>query len=274
MGPQSYTSSFAAIYDDIMERVPYYYWYQYLKHLLYYYDKNPDKIMELACGTGNMMKYFSSEAEKVYGVDKSEDMLAIAQNKFRENRNVKFFNTDMSRKIKYDDFDFIYSIFDSMNYILEFDDLINVFENVFSNLDEDGIFVFDINTEYRLMDIVEGTKKIEGDFYTCYWRDIVDEENEEWIIELNIYLDRGDETENFTETHVETSYPLEKIKKALLNIGFQQVDYYNSFTFSKGDPKNNRIHFVALKQKAEVSYFRQIITKIKWGIISLFISNF
>lgn len=274
MGTQSYTSSFAAIYDDIMERVPYYYWYNYLKHILYYYNKNPNKIMELACGTGNMMKYFSSDSEKLYGIDKSEDMLAIAQNKFRNNKNVKLFNTDMSRKIEYDNFDFIYSVFDSMNYILQFDELINVFENVFINLDQEGIFVFDINTEYRLMDIVEGTKKLQGDFYTCYWKDIVDEENEEWIVELNILLDKGDEIENFKETHVETSYPLEKIKKGLLNVGFQHVDYYRSFTFSKGDPKNDRIYFVALKQKPEVSYFKQIITRIKWSIISLFFSNF
>lgn len=274
MGTQSYTSSFAAIYDDIMERVPYYYWYNYLKHILYYYNKNPNKIMELACGTGNMMKYFSSDSEKLYGIDKSEDMLAIAQNKFRNNKNVKLFNTDMSRKIEYDNFDFVYSVFDSMNYILQFDELINVFENVFINLDQEGIFVFDINTEYRLMDIVEGTKKLQGDFYTCYWKDIVDEENEEWIVELNILLDKGDEIENFKETHVETSYPLEKIKKGLLNVGFQHVDYYRSFTFSKGDPKNDRIYFVALKQKPEVSYFKQIITRIKWSIISLFFSNF
>jgi len=274
MGSQSYTSSFATIYDDIMERVPYYYWYQYLKHILYYYDKKPVNIMELGCGTGNMMKYFSNEVNNVYGIDKSEDMLAIAQNKFQENNNVKLFNTDMSQKIKYDSFDFVYSIFDSMNYILEFDELSNVFENVFLNLEEDGIFVFDINTEYRLMDIVEGTKKLEGDFYTCYWRDIVDEEKEQWIVELNIYLDKEDEIENFTETHVETSYPLEKIKKELLNIGFHQVDYYRSFTFRKGDSKNDRVHFVALKQKPKVSSFRQILTRIKWGIISLFISNF
>jgi len=274
MGSKSYTSSFAAIYDDIMERVPYYYWYQYLKHILYYYNKRPVNIMELACGTGNMMNYFSNKAKKIYGIDKSEDMLAIAQKKFSENKSVRLFNTDMSKKIKYGNFDFIYSIFDSMNYILEFDELIKVFENVYSNLDEDGIFVFDINTEYRLMDIAEGTKKLEGDFYTCYWRDIVDQENEEWIVELNIYLDQNDELENFTETHVETSYPLKKIKEGLLNIGFKQVDYYRSFTFSKGESKNDRVHFVALKQKPEVSRFGQLVTRIKWGFISLFISNF
>ncbi|MFO7814211.1 MAG: class I SAM-dependent methyltransferase [Halanaerobiales bacterium] len=274
MGSQSYTNSFATIYDDVMKIVPYYSWYKYLKHILYYYDKNPKKIMELACGTGNMMKYFSDGADKIYGIDKSEDMLAIAQNKFSNNGNVKFFNTDMSRKIKYNNFDFIYSVFDSMNYILEFEELINVFENVYLNLIKEGIFVFDINTEYRLMDIGEGRKKLTGDNYTCYWKDIVDKENGKWIVELNIYLNRDDEIKNFTETHVETSYPLDKIKKGLLNTGFQHVDYFRSFTFNKGDPKNDRIHFVALKQKPEVSYLKQIMTKIKWNIISPFISRF
>src|SRR6056297_1774261 len=101
MESQSYTSSFAVIYDDVMQRVPYYYWYKYLKHLLAYYDKKPEKILELACGTGNMIKYFAKEADSIYGIDKSKDMLTVAQNKFYENDDVKLFNTDMSKKYKY-----------------------------------------------------------------------------------------------------------------------------------------------------------------------------
>ncbi|HMA60740.1 MAG TPA: methyltransferase domain-containing protein [Halanaerobiales bacterium] len=274
MESQSYTSSFAVIYDDVMQRVPYYYWYKYLKHLLAYYDKKPEKIMELACGTGNMIKYFAKEADSIYGIDKSKDMLTVAQNKFSENDNVELFNTDMSEKYKYGEFDLIYSIFDSLNYILEYEDLLRVFANAHYNLNQDGIFIFDMNTIYRLMDISEGTNKIEGDDYTCYWRDIVDREKKEWIVELNIYLDRGENIENFTEKHVETSYSLKKIKEALLEAGFKHVDYYKSFTFRSGKPQNNRIHFAAMKKKPESKSIKNFLIKLKWNLISPFISSF
>lgn len=274
MGSQSYTSSFASIYDDIMKRVPYYYWYKYLCYLLSYYNKDPKYIMELACGTGNMIKYFVKDAEEIYGLDKSEDMLSIAQNKLNKNQNANFFKTDMSKEIKYGDFDFIYSVFDSMNYILKYEELIGVFKNAYLNLKPDGIFIFDINTLYRLMDLEEGTKKVDGKNYTCYWKDIVDKEQNEWIVELNIYLDIDDELENFTERHIEKGYPLKDIKEGLLKAGFEFVDHYRSFTFKKGDPKNDRIHFVAFKKKPKMSKFKQLFLKIKWNIISLFISNF
>lgn len=274
MESQSYTSSFAVIYDDVMQRVPYYYWYKYIKHLLAYYNKKPDNIMELACGTGNMIKYFAKEANSVYGIDKSKDMLTVAQNKFNGYDNVNLFNIDMSEKNKYGDFDLIYSIFDSLNYILEYENLVKVFDNAYYNLNRDGIFIFDINTIYRLMDINEGTNKIEGEDYTCYWRDIVDREKREWIVELNIYLDRGQSIENFTEKHVETSYSLSKIKEGLLKVGFKHIDYYKSFTFRSGKPKNNRIYFVALKEKPTIKLFKKFLIKLKWNLISPFISSF
>lgn len=274
MESQSYTSSFASIYDDVMKRVPYYYWYKYLKHLLSYYDRNPVKILELACGTGNMVKYFAEEADVIYGVDKSEDMLSIAKNKLNFFDNIKLFNTDMAVKNQYGDFDFIYSIFDSFNYILDYDKLVKVFENAYYNLNYDGIFIFDMNTIYRLMDLNEGTNKIKGDDYTCYWRDIVDKKNKKWIVELNIYMDVEGDIKSFSEKHIETSYPIKKIREGLLKSGFTHVDYYRSFTFRKGKSKNNRIHFVALKQPPKINKPKQILVRTKWNIISPFISFF
>ncbi|MGM0445953.1 MAG: class I SAM-dependent DNA methyltransferase [Bacillota bacterium] len=274
MGSQSYTSSFASIYDDIMGRVPYYYWHKYLRYLLSYYNKDPKYIMELACGTGNMLKYFVKDVEEIYGLDKSEDMLTVAQNKLNQYQNVKLFQTDMSKEIKYGDFDFIYSIFDSMNYVLKYDDLIGVFKNAYLNLKSEGIFVFDINTLYRLMELNEGTNKIDGKNYTCYWKDIVDKEQQEWIIELNIYLENNGELENFTERHIEKGYSIKDIEEGLSKAGFLYIDHYRSFTFKKGDPHNDRLHFVALKKDPEIKKIKQIFLKFKWNIVSLFISNF
>lgn len=274
MESQSYTSSFATIYDDVMKRVPYFYWYKYLKNMLSYYEKDPKSILELACGTGNMLKHFVNEAEQIYGIDKSEEMLSIAKNKFDERENIKLFNTDMTEIHEYGDFDFIYSIFDSLNYILGYEKLVNVFKNAAYNLNKDGIFIFDMNTIYRLMDMKEGTKSIKGEDYTCYWKDIIDRDKKQWIVELDIYMNKKGEIKNFTEKHIETSYSLKNIKRALKIAGFEYIDFYRSFTFKKGDSKNDRIHFIACKKEPEVRKIKQVFLTVKWNILSPFISTF
>ncbi|MBS3811506.1 MAG: class I SAM-dependent methyltransferase [Halanaerobiales bacterium] len=273
MGSQAYTSSFASIYDDIMKRVPYYYWYKYLKHLLVYYEKDPKNILELACGTGNMLKYFVDKSDLLYGVDSSEDMLAITKNKLSSYEHLKLYNTNMQDIFNYGDFDFIYSVFDSVNYIHSYEKLLDVFKNAYLNLKQDGIFIFDINTIYRLSEIKEGTRKVNGDDYTCFWKDIVKSESREWIVELEIYFENKEEDNNFSERHVEKGYQLRDIEAGLFEVGFKHVDFYKSFTFKKGRAKNNRVHFVALKNEYVNRYLKRELIKLKWNLLRLFISN-
>src|SRR6056297_695453 len=117
---KSYTNSFARIYDDIMSNVPYDLWYKYLQELLISYNKEPQRILEMACGTGNMSSRFAKDNREVSGIDKSSHMLNIAKEKARKkNYNVKFIQNDIINFNFPDKFDFVFCIFDSLNYILK-----------------------------------------------------------------------------------------------------------------------------------------------------------
>jgi len=268
---KSYTNSFARIYDDIMSNVPYDLWYKYLQELLISYDKDMHKILEMACGTGNMSMRFAKDNREVSGIDKSSHMLNIAKEKARNKKyDVKFIQRDIKNFTFSDKFDFIFCIFDSLNYILKIDDMKKVFVNVYNSLTDDGIFIFDLNTITRLMSIEPGVTVFDGDNYTCFWEDIIDPENLIWKVKLKIYFS-DDETRYFEEIHKERGYKKENIKNLLYDSGFSDVKVYKAFTFNKGEDSDNRLYYIVFKNDTKDRRFtvvNRFKKKIKWKVLN------
>ncbi|MFW6035277.1 MAG: class I SAM-dependent DNA methyltransferase [Halothermotrichaceae bacterium] len=261
MKKQAYTSAFASIYDDIMGAVPYSLWYDYLQELLDYYQKKPESVLDLACGTGNMSLLFERDGYQVTGIDRSADMLKTA---FRKTNKVKYICSDLTEFTTGKKFDLAYCVFDSINYILNLEELKKVFKNVYNSLKDNGIFIFDMNTVSRIMDIEPGSTMINGDGYSCIWEDIVDRDNILWQVRLKIYLE--DDERIYEELHQETSYPTEKVKLSLNEAGFNYVSIYNAYTFNNGDDDDNRIYYVIFKSKKHVkkkTVFSKLIKTIK-----------
>ncbi|MFW5984999.1 MAG: class I SAM-dependent DNA methyltransferase [Halanaerobiaceae bacterium] len=272
MGQKSYTHSFAQIYDKVMSTVPYDLWYRYIQELLSHYNREPQSVLDLACGTGNMTLKFAGGEKTVVGLDGSSEMLNVARRKAeKQQKEVSFVESDLrdfdfSRK-----FDLVFSVFDSLNYILSLDDLKKVFANVEAVLTDDGVFIFDMNTLHRLMSIEPGTAMFTGDDYTCIWEDKINEKEKKWIVELKIELE-GKNNGHFEERHEETSYPLFDIEKILAEVGLFTAKRYKAFTFSKGGEKDNRVYFVVFKNIPNIDFpFHKILAKkLKWTFWKIF----
>ncbi|MGM0438476.1 MAG: class I SAM-dependent DNA methyltransferase [Bacillota bacterium] len=274
MNDKAYTKSFASIYDEVMNNVPYDYWYKYLIDLLDYINKDPQKVIDLACGTGNMTFRFADKKNwDLYGVDISDEMLEIARDKaIKKKSGVKFFQEDLRNFSPDIKFDLAFSLFDSLNYILEYDDLKKIFENTYNFLKDDGIFIFDMNTIKRLMSIEPGTMLLKGDDYSCFWEDIIDKEKKIWKVKLKIYF--GKNRVNYhKEVHKETSYPIRDIIAALKWAGFTEVEVFSAYTFNKAKESDNRVYFVASKGllKKNNKLINQLGKRFKWQIIKTFI---
>ncbi len=269
-GKRAYTKSFARIYDDIMSTVPYNFWYDYIQELLSYYDKTPDEVLELACGTGNMTLLFGRDVKQVVGIDKSEEMLKIAESKVCQKKyNIDYIQADLKEFDFPHAFNLVVSVFDSMNYILNLRDLKRVFDNVYGVLKKEGLFIFDMNTINRLMNIEPGTTMFTGDDYTCFWQDIIDRKNKKWQVRLKIYFD-DNEKNLYEEFHEETGYPVEQVVQVLYEVGFQHVDIYKAFTFDNGNDKDNRLYYVAFKDSTiaeNTSFLKKAKNKFKWKFI-------
>ena len=146
---ESYTS-FAQVYDMFMDNVDYPAWSKYLIQLLKEYQVEDGLVLDLGCGTGNMTELLAKEGYDMIGVDNSEDMLEIASEKRAESGlNILYLLQDMREFELYGTVKAVVSICDSINYILEEDDLREVFSLVNNYLDPKGMFIFDLNTEYK-----------------------------------------------------------------------------------------------------------------------------
>ena len=103
-------------------------------------------LLELGCGTGNILQYFKNDFT-LSGVDISNHMLDIARLKLP---NTNFINCDMARFISKEKHDVVLCLFDSINHVLDINKWHDVFTNTKENMKDDGIFIFDMNTTGRL----------------------------------------------------------------------------------------------------------------------------
>jgi len=134
-------SSFNAYYDLLYRDKPYQQETLYIDALLQEYGKDPVELLELGSGTGNYAQYLCKAGYNVTGIEKSAEMVAVAQLK----RIPRFFpivdditTFSINRK-----FDVAVSLFHVISYLTENADILSCFRRVSQHLQKDGMFVFD-----------------------------------------------------------------------------------------------------------------------------------
>ena len=239
---------FAKIYDELIyEDINYDNMAERLKLLIDKYNPNGEDYLDLACGTGNvairMAKYFKN----TYAVDLSEDMLREAYDKFRKERmKCKIICQDMTELSLNHSFDVITCVLDSTNYILEDEDLEKYFESVYNHLRDGGHFLFDINSFYKLINILGNnifTYSEEDVFYS--WENVLEDNIVNMF--LTFFVKDGELYERFEEEHFERAYSEEEIERALEKCGFSLLGKYNGYSDEEVQQESERILYVVGK---------------------------
>ncbi|MGL5124263.1 MAG: class I SAM-dependent DNA methyltransferase [Fusobacteriaceae bacterium] len=134
--------NFSKIYDDFMENCEYKEWIKQIYEILEKYNKQQGSLIDIGCGTGEMLKIFS-EKYNCSGMDISEEMLKIAYKKLK-GKNISFFQGDMRDFNTWNKYDIAVSLFDTVNHITSLEDLISHLNSVKKQLKDDGIYIFDV----------------------------------------------------------------------------------------------------------------------------------
>lgn len=274
--------SFARVYDLFMDNVPYEEWSFYLTGLLREYGICGGTVAELGCGTGKMTRLLAAAGYDMIGVDNSEEMLEIAREAEYEadawsaaeawdeadetdepeeyaelgepdepdelpNGGILYLLEDMRELELYGSVCAVVSVCDSMNYILEEADLREVFSRVHEYLEEDGIFIFDLNTVYKYRDLLGETtiaeNREEGSFI---WENYFDEESAVNEYDLTLYIREDGETyRRFEEVHYQRAYDLKTIGRLLADAGMELTAAYDAFTKEPVRDNSERIYVVA-----------------------------
>lgn len=242
-------NEFASLYDELMNDFDYEMWANYMENIFEKYGNKPKDILEMACGTGNLSLELAKRRYNLVCFDLSEDMLAKAYKKLGRYKNVKLLNLNMIDFNINKKFDSIVSICDSINYIRDMDYLLQCFKNVYNHMNDNGLFIFDINSFYKLKHIIGNNTFVEDRkdiFYT--WQNYFDEDENICEFYLSFFKEDGNGMYyRFDEDHIERAYKVDEIIHMLKSAGFSRIDYYNAFTFDNPSETDERINFVAIK---------------------------
>lgn len=240
---------FATIYDELIyEDINYDKIAEKVVNLCKENNVNFDNYLDLACGTGNVAikvaKYFNS----LYAVDLSDEMLNMAFEKFKKNKiKAKVICQDMSELSLNKKFDLITSVLDSTNYIIETEALENYFLKVNEHLSENGLFIFDINSYYKLSTVLGNniyTYSSDDVFYT--WENSFEDDIVNMFLtffvkqENNLY-------EKFEEEHFERAYSEEYIEDILKKCQFKILNKFEGYSNKKVKENSERILYVVGK---------------------------
>lgn len=246
-------SEFAGVYDMFMDNIPYREWGEYLIDLLREYEINDGLLLDLGCGTGTMTEILSEAGYDMIGVDNAEEMLNIAISKREQSgHDILYLNQDMREFELYGTVRGIVSICDSINYITEEDDLLQVFKLVNNYLDIGGLFIFDLNTEYKyrqIGDAIIAENREEGSFI---WENNYYEEEMINEYDLTLFI-RGEDGryDRYMENHLQRAYPLNRVKELIEEAGLEFVTAYDAFTHEPVKAESERVYVIAREHQKE-----------------------
>lgn len=239
---------FALVYDIFQDNVDYEAWAAYLQGRLTDFGIRDGLVLDLGCGTGTMTELLASAGYDMIGVDGSEEMLLRAAEKRAESgHSILYLLQDMTEFELYGTVRAVVSVCDSLNYLLEEEELLQTFRLVNNYLDPGGIFIFDMNTEFKYRELLGSCtiaeNREEGSFI---WENDFDEESGINEYDLTLFVRREDGLyEKSEEVHYQKAWLSEKVKELLEAAGMTVIAVYDAYSQEPPRPDSERLTFIA-----------------------------
>ena len=230
------------VYNGLMKNVDYENWSKYILEIAEEYIEDGARVLELAAGNCKMAELISNRYKNYIGTDISISML-----KSNNQNGIKKICCDMTELPLKDKFDFVFSAFDSVNYILKQKTLSRLFKEVYLILADDGIFSFDASLESNSLKFL--VAKTTEDFYNGYSFSRTNRYNRRNRIHYNSFIITHDSGSEAKEIHKQKIYDIKTFFKLAEEAGFYTEACYECFTFNDVNPKSERAQFVMRKIK-------------------------
>lgn len=291
---EAYTD-FAGVYDIFMDETPYAEWAEYIIALLKEYgiaqadrplssaagtkgdpaagsDRPSGKrealaaerrtVLDLGCGTGTLTELLADVGYDMIGIDNSEEMLNLALAKReRSGKDILYLLQDMREFELYGTAGAVISVCDSLNYLLEEEEVCRTFRLVNNYLYPEGVFIFDFNTVYKYETVI-GDATIAENREDCsfIWENYYDEENQINEYDLTVFVREAEDIRledtaeasrsggwfrRFTETHYQRGYTLETMVRLVKQSGLQFVKAIDADTHGEVRSESERIYVIA-----------------------------
>ncbi len=237
----------AEIYSKIMEQINYKVWADYISDLLVYAEIEPKSILEIAGGNGALANQLQKKFDNILLSDKSVEML-------KKNRNDALPKVccDMRALPFKTKFDFIFSTFDSVNYLMSLDELKKFFAEVKEVLSPQGLFTFDVSLErnsLKHLRFLNRTGEVNGIKFKQ-----VSKFDKKKKIHLNHFFFKLPDGEKIEEIHRQKIFDIDEIFNTLDEAGFFVIGCFNAFTFRDVNSATERAQFLTIHNRDYADY--------------------
>ncbi|KAB7670105.1 class I SAM-dependent DNA methyltransferase [Bacillus sp. B1-b2] len=243
---------FAYLYDHLMSDVPYGEWVDSIKKASEDYQVKGNHLLDLACGTGELSIKLSQAGFQVTGVDLSEDMLSVAQAKTSEaGESIFYLEQDMSELEGLPMFDIICICCDSLNYLETEQQVVDTFKAVHKYLDDNGLFVFDVHSLYKMNSLfINQTYAVNDEDISLIWQCYEGEYPNSVEHDLSFFQldEETDMYRRYDEVHLQRTYPIDQYKEWLKQSGFSIQKIEADFTEGLIEEESERIFFFCKKK--------------------------
>lgn len=242
----------ARYYDKLMFDFEYSERVDYLLSLFKKHDFKGKSIADLGCGTGSITFELANRGFSVIGVDFSEEMLTEAFRKAMQNgfksTNPFFVCEDMRNLELLNKVSCAVCVLDGINHLGSIDSVKKTFDGVSLNLERDGLFVFDLNTPYKIKNILgNNTFVYDYDDIYCVWENTYNEKLKKCRFDLTFFERDGDRFLRSDESFCEKAYTTKQVERKLTLSGMKLEAVYNDMCFDEPNEKSERLIYVARK---------------------------
>ncbi|MCJ1758381.1 class I SAM-dependent methyltransferase [Mammaliicoccus sciuri] len=229
-------------YDLLTEDQPYNKWKQIVGH---YVTGNDNDILDIGCGTGRLTEQLL-EYGRVSGLDLSEEMLEVAESR---NPNINWYCQDMRDLDLPQSYNVITIFCDSLNYITDPEEVLQVFNYVNQFLNDGGLLIFDVHSLYKMNHQFNNRNYIdETEQLTLAWQAIAGEEPNSVYHQMSFFIEREDGLyERFDEEHYQVTYEIDFYKQLLDFAGFKVESVFTDFNIDQFNENGDR-HFIVARK--------------------------
>lgn len=218
-----------------MREIDYSSWADYLVDLIDLYPLKSHRLLELGAGNCSISKYLVERYPDYIVSDLSYAMLLAANPKLRR------VTADMTKLPFKKEFDVIFSIFDSVNYLINDEAFISFLSEAGKILNDDGVLTFDVSLEKNSKKYIKQLNRngsVNGIKY--FQKSDYDKKTRIHTNTFNINIDGV----VFSETHHQKIYLFEEYFLFAEEAGLRVIDCFDCFTFDDANSRTERAQFV------------------------------
>ncbi len=231
----------ADIYEHLMKYIDYKDWAGYIKKIIEHLEIKNSKVLELAAGNGKLAFHLNEHVDHLIISDLSSQMLSHC-----DFNNIPRICCNMTALPFQQKFTFIFSTFDSVNYLVEESDFEKMLRSVSDCLLPNGYFTFDVSLKNNSLHfekklnrkgLFKGMKYIQKSIF------FLDEQ-----IHRNIFRIKLADGTIVEEKHYQKIFDYEYYFDSAERNGFIVNSCFETFTFNKADSNTGRAQFILQKK--------------------------